>query len=734
MPPQSAYHQPPRKHPFRRHREREEKSGVPLGLILGLCGGGAALLLVLGLVLFLTLGRSGDSNFRSVAKTQKTTKTPRNPAINQQGDVKQVAVHPDVPLQPLPTKIDPATVRQVKDATVYLRVTTPTGQLGEGSGFLALEPGIVITNAHVLGMLNKNSRPPKKVDVVLHSGEPHERSFRGEILGVDRETDLAVIRVQGNLPTPLKLDLRRELVETQEVYVFGFPFGEDLGKNITVSPASVSSLRKDATGTLEKVQVMGDMHPGNSGGPVVNSLGQVVGVSVSIIRGTRINFAIPAHQVKLLLEGRLLDSHIGEPYRVGGQVRVPVRYTCLDPFKRIRELKVEVCTGQPGKTRPFSLAQPPAFPGDGPKQVQSLSYSNGLCDGEVVLPTTQPGQVVWIRPVIVSATQKMQWGPALFSDPTEAIERQPAELVVKLMTHEKRTVRLKSSRCISFIRGEKESVVSDTVEVSVLESLSPNPKGVLVSTGFSLPRISYEDQGVKRTASSQIGNYIKRIPPRFVVDSTNKLCERADTSLGVGMSSGLKQDVNSFYRMICNGYELCNIPLPNRQMQPQQTWNTAVPMLIRTDSQAKIYDLILHCKLEGIRNTNGGKEAVVTVQGNVEGRGDLRGKSDGKVKGRFTFNVSNGYISSAKMAITAESALTKDFQIVSAFDVELTRAPGNPLNLKVGSSSSPSQTVSGEKLGRMNSWLDSRDPMDFQFGSRGSRVSTLSYQIKSGKR
>jgi S1-C subfamily serine protease len=61
--------------------------------------------------------------------------------------------------------------------------------------------------------------------------------------------------------------------------VFGFPFGKQLGKNITVSKTSVSSLRKKPNGTLQDIQVNGGMHPGNSGGPVVDAMGQVVGVA-----------------------------------------------------------------------------------------------------------------------------------------------------------------------------------------------------------------------------------------------------------------------------------------------------------------------------------------------------------------------------------------------------------------------------------------------------------------------
>ncbi len=92
-----------------------------------------------------------------------------------------------------------------------------------------------------------------------------------------------------------------ELRETQNVYIFGFPFGAQLGKNITISKSAISALRKD-NGLLKQVQVNGGMHPGNSGGPVTDARGAVVGVSVAGISGTQINFAVPSDFIRPLVE------------------------------------------------------------------------------------------------------------------------------------------------------------------------------------------------------------------------------------------------------------------------------------------------------------------------------------------------------------------------------------------------------------------------------------------------
>src|SRR5262245_16904646 len=65
-------------------------------------------------------------------------------------------------------RLDPELLKKVKRATVYLRVTLPDGQVVQGSGFFGSYAGLVMTNAHVLGMLRPESQKPKKVEVVIN--------------------------------------------------------------------------------------------------------------------------------------------------------------------------------------------------------------------------------------------------------------------------------------------------------------------------------------------------------------------------------------------------------------------------------------------------------------------------------------------------------------------------------------------------------------------------------------
>src|SRR5262249_44743110 len=156
-------------------------------------------------------------------------------------------------------------------------------------------------------------------------------------------------RIAGNaLPAPLEVRSARNLVETQRVFVFGFPLGDRLGKEITVRESSVASLRKD-NGVLTKVQVHGGMDPGNSGGPVVDARGDVVGVAVSGILRTQINFAVPGDFVHVILNGRIAEVGYARGQARDGSVVVPVTMRTIDPLRRVKGVAIDLWTGDAGE-------------------------------------------------------------------------------------------------------------------------------------------------------------------------------------------------------------------------------------------------------------------------------------------------------------------------------------------------------------------------------------------------
>jgi uncharacterized protein (TIGR03067 family) len=312
----------------------------------------------------------------------------------------------------------PATLKAVKRSTVYLRVTFDDESTAEGSGFFAGQDNMILTNAHVVGMKKNDGKFPQRIDVVVNSGQEDERSYLGQVVGADSDLDLAVVRVEGDqLPPPLKVVAGRNLEETQTVYIFGFPLGRDLGKDITVSKSSISSLRKNDAGVLERIQVNGGMHPGNSGGPVVDAKGQVVGAAVAAVRNTQLHFAVPGDSIRDFLDGRIASISVGKPRQSEGKLTAVIRVRLSDPLKRIHSVSIDYWLGARGKPRPSSVTLPDAVKGDTPRRSLPLKIADGVAEGKWTIPLPAAGQVLWAQPCYTTESHEKRWATAVILRP-----------------------------------------------------------------------------------------------------------------------------------------------------------------------------------------------------------------------------------------------------------------------------------------------------------------------------
>jgi predicted Zn finger-like uncharacterized protein len=331
------------------------------------------------------------------------------------------------------SRMSPEALEKVKQATVYIHVTYSDGRQASGSGFFgsADKPNLILTNAHVVGMLAPESHKPQKIEITLNSGEKNVKKTQARVLGVDRRSDLAVLDVgtDEGMPKPLNVKPASGLRYLEPVYVFGFPLGKQLGEEITIRPSSVSSLRK-RNGELETVQVAGGMDHGNSGGPVVDSSGDVVGVAVAGIEGSSLlNFAIPGERVTRILNGTLSSIAVGLPYSDTGRVSLPMKLEMVDPSNRVKSVAVEVWTGNRDAVAATESTE--TRPGDSPRQRTELTYSpgEGIARGDVPLPELPRGKVYWLQPVYISGKATYR-STAVMQDcrPELAIERKPANL------------------------------------------------------------------------------------------------------------------------------------------------------------------------------------------------------------------------------------------------------------------------------------------------------------------
>jgi len=203
--------------------------------------------------------------------------------------------------------IPPEIVAHGKRATALVEIN---GGHAYGTAFCidAVE-GYFVTNAHVANALGNK----KIVSLILHSGETNQKKVQAVIVRADADLDLALLRVNtAQQLTALSLGSMEDLIETAPITAFGYPFGKDLSfakdeyPTLTVSTGHITSLRK-MKGELAAIQIDAQLNPGNSGGPVLNDRGQVVGIVVSGIKGTGIDFAIPISHLSHFLSSAAID-------------------------------------------------------------------------------------------------------------------------------------------------------------------------------------------------------------------------------------------------------------------------------------------------------------------------------------------------------------------------------------------------------------------------------------------
>jgi serine protease Do len=187
---------------------------------------------------------------------------------------------------------------QLKPALVQIRVQRPTEEPDPeegprralGSGFVIHPTGFVVTNAHVV-------ERSSTVQVRLASG----RRLTGTVVGRDRRVDLALVKVEPAEPLPvLPLGDSERLSVGELVLALGHPFGLEQTVSLGIVSRKGAPLQAAAPG-FDFIQTDAAVNPGNSGGPLVDMGGQVVGVNSMAARNGSIGFAIPVNLIKALL-------------------------------------------------------------------------------------------------------------------------------------------------------------------------------------------------------------------------------------------------------------------------------------------------------------------------------------------------------------------------------------------------------------------------------------------------
>ena len=228
-------------------------------------------------------------------------------------------------------------VDKVSPSVVFLEVSVggdrrrgTADRRGSGSGFIFTPDGFILTNSHV-------AHGASKIRATLTDG----RSFQADLVGDDPGTDLAVVRIQGSNLAPSVLGESSRLRPGQIVVAIGNPYGFQCTVTAGVVSALGRSLRAGSGRLIDNViQTDAALNPGNSGGPLVNTRGEVVGVNTAMIMAAQgICFAIAVDTARfvaarLIKDGRIRRAWLG----IAGQT-VPL------PRRVVRFFDLPTATG-----------------------------------------------------------------------------------------------------------------------------------------------------------------------------------------------------------------------------------------------------------------------------------------------------------------------------------------------------------------------------------------------------
>ncbi len=179
---------------------------------------------------------------------------------------------------------------------------------GTGSGFAIGTDGVILTNAHVV-------EGADTVNVTLKDG----RSYQGRVLGADKVTDVAVVKIEANDVPVVTIGNSDKLLSGEWAIAIGNPLGLD--NSVTAGIISATGRSSTEVGVPDKrigfIQTDAAINPGNSGGPLLNASGEVIGMNTAIIQGAQgLGFAIPiqaAQEVakELISTGKVEHAYLG---------------------------------------------------------------------------------------------------------------------------------------------------------------------------------------------------------------------------------------------------------------------------------------------------------------------------------------------------------------------------------------------------------------------------------------
>lgn len=205
---------------------------------------------------------------------------------------------------------------KVSDSTVAIltfedKISSEENAEGQGTGIIVSSDGYIVTNSHVIG----DSKTAYKYQVINNNGV----KYNANVVGYDTRTDLAVLKIKGKNLKPVHFVKKNHLQVGEDIIAVGNPGGLDFQNSLTKGIVSAKDRTLDDS-TVSYIQTDAAVNPGNSGGPLCNLYGEVIGITTAKINSATyegMGFAIPTDTVETVVNNIIKYGYVENRVRLG---------------------------------------------------------------------------------------------------------------------------------------------------------------------------------------------------------------------------------------------------------------------------------------------------------------------------------------------------------------------------------------------------------------------------------
>jgi len=319
-------------------------------------------------------------------------------------------------LESLAARVGPAVVQIVStgygrsEATDRGASSLPARQRSTGSGVILSEDGFIVTNYHVV-------QGARRIEVRLavdESGIPHEPILLARLVGVDRETDVAVIKIERTGLPHLTFGDPKDVHVGQVVMAFGSPLG--LAGSVSMGVVSSTARQVHEDDSIAYLQTDAPINPGNSGGPLVDANGRVVGINTFILTQSGgsegLGFAIPSDVARSVFSQIRKDGHVHRgQLGIVAQDITPEMFAALKLPQESGAIAADVLPGGPADEAGLKIediiVNVNGTPIKHARDLQSFIYGQAL-DNEVMMTVRRADQKLSLKMKVIERADDPQ--------------------------------------------------------------------------------------------------------------------------------------------------------------------------------------------------------------------------------------------------------------------------------------------------------------------------------------